>query len=333
MGFYSSQMDQCSRVGSFSPKLSVIIPVYNVKDCIGRCLQSIFEQSFKELEIICVDDCSTDGSGVLLDRYSENGVVVVHLPVNRGVSYARNYGMQLARGRYVTFVDPDDTVNEKAFEVAMSEIVANGYDFVQYNYKKLFENGSLITPDEFSDRELIVEKVRFCEYFFFNKKISNAVWNKIFKKDLLANLKMDCNLQIGEDEKFIFDCLSISKSVKLLDYWGYNYYCRETSASNDGDCLKWLGLYKNGLYYFDRVDDKDKVFVDYRNIKWCIELLLKIPSKEKEVIKTLRAYLKDIDKAFFKNNSSVREKVQLFLSLHFLSIYKIFRSFRRPRRF
>ena len=92
------------------PLISVIVPVYNVEKYIGRCLDSLMAQTYGNLEILLINDASTDGSGGLCDRYAAQDprVRAVHLTENRGVSHARNVGLEEARGRVVAFVDPDE---------------------------------------------------------------------------------------------------------------------------------------------------------------------------------------------------------------------------------
>ena len=89
-------------------RVSVIVPVYNAKDYIIRCIDSILEQTFKDIELILIDDGSTDGSELICDRYKSNNTVKVIHQENRGVSSARNRGLEVATGTYVAFVDSDD---------------------------------------------------------------------------------------------------------------------------------------------------------------------------------------------------------------------------------
>lgn len=107
-----------------TPKISIIIPVYNVEDYLRPCLDSMIDQPVKEIEIICVDDGSTDGSGTLCDRYQDRFPAMVRVlhQKNQGVSAARNAGMQMARGEYLTFVDPDDWLEPDMLQTMLEEM-------------------------------------------------------------------------------------------------------------------------------------------------------------------------------------------------------------------
>ena len=107
-----------------TPKISIIIPVYNVEDYLRPCLDSMIDQTVKEIEIICVDDGSTDGSGTLCNQYRAQFPAMVRVlhQKNQGVSAARNAGMQMARGEYLTFVDPDDWLEPDMLRTMLEEM-------------------------------------------------------------------------------------------------------------------------------------------------------------------------------------------------------------------
>ena len=116
------------------PLLSVIIPVYNVQDYIGECFESIIMQNTDCMEVICIDDGSTDDSGKICDEYAKKNanIIVVHQE-NKGVAAARNLGLKLASGEYIAWIDPDDYISENWFEI-ISVKLENSIDIVFCDY-------------------------------------------------------------------------------------------------------------------------------------------------------------------------------------------------------
>ena len=127
------------------PLISVIVPVYNVEEYLPKCLESIINQTYKNLEIILVDDGSTDNSGIICEDYAEKDkrIKVVH-QTNLGISAARNAGLDLCSGDYITFVDSDDYIECDEIEVLVDQIVPNGIvcngSTIIYQNKKIIKN-------------------------------------------------------------------------------------------------------------------------------------------------------------------------------------------------
>ena len=124
--------------------ISVIIPVYNVEPYLRKCLDSIVNQTYRDLEILVVDDGSTDGSGAICDSYAEKDerVVVFHTE-NRGLSAARNLGLDNAKGEWINFLDSDDWMDSECFEFAISVAEDKKADLVFWGYVKEYENHSI----------------------------------------------------------------------------------------------------------------------------------------------------------------------------------------------
>ena len=124
-----------------NPKISVIVPVYNVERYLRKCLDSIIAQTFSDWECICVDDGSPDNSGKILDEYAakDKRFVIIHKE-NGGVSSARNAGLDMARGEYITFCDSDDWIEKETYEVAYMNAKKNNADIVTWQYQINDEN-------------------------------------------------------------------------------------------------------------------------------------------------------------------------------------------------
>lgn len=216
-------------------KLSIIIPVYNLENYIATTLDSLLSICFSdEYEIIVINDGSTDGSeSVIRDYQQKQSQIKLYTIENQGVSNARNVGISKASGKYITFVDGDDTVEPDFFEKAIKELDEGGYDFVQGNYRKI-DGGSTSYGQFVSEDVVITEKDIMLENLFgLENLIYNAVWGKVYRAKIIMDILFDRTIKIAEDQKFVFDVIAKSKKIKLLSCVGYNYLQRNTSATYD----------------------------------------------------------------------------------------------------
>ncbi|MFA6808545.1 MAG: glycosyltransferase family 2 protein, partial [Eubacteriales bacterium] len=186
-------------------KISIIIPIYKVEKQLRRCLDSVINQTYKNIEIILVDDGSPDKCGEICDEYAkkDNRVKVIH-KANEGVSEARNTGMRIASGQYLFFIDSDDFIEEntvyllykRAIETD-SDIVIGNFQFInekqEITYRKPFEK-------EYLDKKMMKSSNEKFKYFF-GKSYGINVWNKLYKLDFLneANIYFDKTIDYGED--------------------------------------------------------------------------------------------------------------------------------------
>lgn len=208
-------------------KVSVIIPVYNVEDKIERCIKSLLQQSFKEFEMIFIDDGSTDKSGEICEAYAkcDDRITVIH-KVNEGVSIARNIGIQRAVGSYLTFVDSDDYVEK---------------DYLKVLYEAMLENLELSICGVYFCRENCYEKTQqknienYClELNKQNeKKIAemiqdrrfNYVYGKMYSKAIIDQnrIRFDKKITLGEDTIFVMNYLKYIKKCEVIGAAYYNY--------------------------------------------------------------------------------------------------------------
>lgn len=221
--------------------ISVIVPVYNIAEYLPRCLDSILAQTYKELEIILIDDGSTDVSGMICDQYAEKDcrIKVIHKE-NGGVSSARNVGLDAATGEYIGFVDGDDLLEDKLFEVLLKNAEENQCEISCCQLATIEVDGTVkATYDreaQFMSRDYIIEN------YFFDSFIKDTMYsqcNKIFKSSLLQNLRYK-SYQYGEDILFVFEALECSKGVYYDNYIGYYYVHRENSAMTSAFSRKKL---------------------------------------------------------------------------------------------
>lgn len=196
-------------------RFSIVVPVYNAEKYIDRCVNSIINQTHKEIEIILVNDGSKDRSGEICDEYAQKDtrIKVIHKP-NGGVSSARNSGLKKAIGDYIIFVDSDDWI-EKDMIARLDKILIEDkeLDCIIYNLKNIEKSD--IREDELLNN---------IAYLIKTEKI-NPPWNKVYKREILNknNIKFDKKVQIGEDLLFNIQYLKNTKKIYLLNDILYNY--------------------------------------------------------------------------------------------------------------
>lgn len=216
-------------------KISVIIPIYNAEKYLRKCVDSIIRQTYSNLEIILINDGSTDESEKICIEYQNNDKRIKLLTKeNEGVSSARNAGLSIATGDYITFIDSDDWISDSSFEDAINVINEHNVDILKYSYIK--DYGFMKKTYKFSIKtnEKIIEENYSKEiypYVFSTYDLSN-IWNAIYKRDILKNLKFNNSIKYGEDYLFMMNALLNSKSIFFLDKPNYHYYNNYSSATN-----------------------------------------------------------------------------------------------------
>lgn len=213
------------------PELSIIVPVYKVEKYLPRCIDSILAQTFGDFELILIDDGSPDGCGRICDEYAQKDkrIVVIHQK-NMGVSAARNAGLDIARGRYIGFVDSDDWIEPQMYEVMVDAIRENGADMAVCGVRYADEDGKFTRADRLSEsvysRDGLLEDV-----FAMPNKLGGGCCNKVFDASKTASVRFKVGMTIAEDALYLFDCfMRIDGAVKIGDAL-YNVYERCGSAT------------------------------------------------------------------------------------------------------
>lgn len=213
------------------PELSIIVPVYKVEKYLPRCIDSILAQTFGDFELILIDDGSPDGCGRICDEYArkDKRIVVIHQK-NMGVSAARNAGLDIARGRYIGFVDSDDWIEPQMYEVMMDAIRENGADMAVCGVRYADEDGKFTRADRLSEgvytRAGLLEDV-----FAMPNRLGGGCCNKVLDASKIASVRFKVGMTIAEDALYLFDCfMRIDGAVKIGDAL-YNVYERCGSAT------------------------------------------------------------------------------------------------------
>lgn len=221
-------------------KISVIVPVYNCAPYVERCIRSIMAQTYSNLEIICVNDGSTDDSGNILDKLSceDTRIRIIHQK-NAGASAARNTGIDLATGDLITFVDSDDAIEPDIYEALLPYFADKNVDIVHCGYKRMYLDGS---SKEVNGTRKQVHQTRYeaAEYLLSGKMFVGSLCNKLFRSHLLAGVRFDTTLAINEDVLANAVLFSKSNESVFLDVGKYLVYERIGSASSVTKELKKL---------------------------------------------------------------------------------------------
>lgn len=216
--------------------ISIIVPVYNTGEYLAPCVESLIAQTFQNIEIILVDDGSTDGGGALCDELArrDSRVKVIHQQ-NAGVSAARNAGLALAAGKYVTFADADDTLEPYAIETAREYLVKDGADLVTYGWKRIYgadERSENLWECEavFDDIPAVVRMM--LEHY--HACGGGYPWNKLWRRDIFGQTiaGFDPQLYYFEDLEWVIRLVLRTRRISVCPHCLYNYYVRETSATN-----------------------------------------------------------------------------------------------------
>ncbi|MPQ44410.1 glycosyltransferase family 2 protein [Clostridium tarantellae] len=214
-------------------KISVIVPVYNVEMYLEQCIESIVNQTIKEIQIILIDDGSKDKSSEICDKYKnkDNRIEVIHQE-NKGVSKSRNIGINKAKGKYIAFIDSDDYISNNMLETLFNNAENNYSDLVSCNHFNIYENGKLKSILNY--KEEICNKEEFINNFvknnIVNGKIGMVLWDKLFRLDIINNNNI----------RF--------KSIVLEDYLFIMQYCVYVNIySSINKCLYYYRVINNSL--------------------------------------------------------------------------------------
>lgn len=210
--------------------ISVIIPAYNIEKYIARCLESVCRQTYSNLEIIVVDDGSSDNTGRIADDFAKKDkrITVIHKE-NAGVSAARNTGLDFAQGDYIGFVDGDDLIEPDMYELLIQNALKYQADISHCGYQMVF-------PDQVdyyhnTGEILVQDNVQGVYDLVKADKVEPGLWNKLYRKDLIGKSRLDENIRINED--LLFNYLLFKKANKSVfeDVPKYHYMIRANSAA------------------------------------------------------------------------------------------------------
>lgn len=285
------------------PKISVIVPVYNTLNCLERCVESICGQTYKNLEIILVDDGSTDGTGQLCDTLAKrDDRIRVYHKENGGASSARNLGIQKANGDYIGFVDSDDHIDADVYRKMAELAIEKQYPVVQISRDERDEDGNRL-----ADVCVPPKEVRFCDSETFIKELllhqgDCSFCTKLLKKELFNQHRFPEG-ELNEDFKLLIELLMRIEGVAILPEQGYHVVCRSDSTtrkrSEDSFSRVFLDIVENADRMQEIVDQSYPALHDYAvrfNLYQRLDYMLHIPvsqmDRENAFYQNVKRYLR-----------------------------------------
>lgn len=311
-------------------KIYAIIPVFNAQNYIRKCLDSVLNQTFKNFEIILVDDGSADGSSNICDEYGnkDNRIVVIHTK-NGGVSTARNVGLNYLfinnKKGYLTFVDSDDWVDINYFETLIELLEKNKVDIVCSSFN--FVNRDTVKPFKHIYKEIILDNLESTRLLVRDESIQSHSVSKLFKIELWENIRYNTDLFYMEDQEVIYKVFYKSKKVFLTNYAGYYYRqdndnaVTKTAISNKKIVSGLKGYYYPCLYTGFTKEDSAYLLPSLRNALINAYLMLipyykrKLASNEDNAfLEGLKKYIRDnkLIKQYIPNGKNNKIKKMLY---------------------
>ena len=220
------------------PKITVIVPAYNVEQYIERCITSIFNQTFGHLEILAIDDGSTDATGSLLDDLAKKDrrLTVIHQK-NTGLVMVREKGIAMATGDYIGFVDGDDAIDPDMYKRLLGNLLATGAD-ISHCGLRVYWDDHTIEPHYGTGNKMVQSPADALRDLLEGKIFDSSLCNKLYRRELLPNSCIDTSIQSNEDLLRNFVLFSRARSIVYEDFCGYQYWSRQNSMSNDSHVVR-----------------------------------------------------------------------------------------------
>ncbi len=231
--------------------ISIIIPVYNTESYLRKCLDSIVNQTYRELEIIIIDDGSTDGSGEICDEYkmSDSRIRVFHTE-NRGLSCARNLGLDEAKGEWIGFVDSDDWIETDMYEALLNRAVETEADVVECGVIQEYPNRV-----ETWKREKRLMKHADAFKALLCEDLSDAVWNKLYRSDCFKDIRFPGE-RVYEEIATTYRVFDAVDSISTIEANEYHYRQRERSLTNVHNMSNFAGFWLSNKERYEYLQNK-----------------------------------------------------------------------------
>lgn len=306
--------------------ISVLVPVYNVEVYLPQCIDSILAQTYTNLQVVLVDDGSTDSSWPVCKAYEEkDDRVEAYHKENSGVADTRNYLLERVKGDYVLFVDSDDWIEPDMVERLLK--IALLYDADVVNCGNVI-NETLCNKADTSIEVLQQEEA--IRLFLEHKRFRGSLWNKLVKTSLLHNLKFHCGISLGEDALFCWEMLQRIQILVITTQEFYHYRMLDGSLTHSSFGPKKFSAY----YAWDKISDDTDIcwtqFSDIAKARYCIEMTLLIRDAAKsdyekdDSIMKLQEIIREYGHLITKTGlSSWKMRLYGMIGSHFYKILKL----------
>lgn len=291
---------------ALKPLISIIIPVYNGEKYIKQCVESVLNQTYSPIEIIIINDGSTDSTSVILEEIAlKNSCIKYILKENSGVSNTRNIGLSMVKGYYIYFLDSDDWIDVNTLELLYEQFQANNQiDFVVSGLYLEYENRTKVIQTN----NCIMDRNKALISLFNNGYIRPVVWGKLIKTSLLHknNITFDQDIYYSEDVKFVVEMLTKSKQIAIITEPLYHYILNNNESAmksigqKDSFNEKWLSkwiAYERMEQILNKLLVNRKVLDEFVSSKVEVakdtsSLLIRYKISNKELTNCLRQYIR-----------------------------------------
>ena len=313
-------------------KVSVIVPVYNTEKYVEKCIRSILAQTYRNLEVICVDDGSTDQSAKILQELAQEDsrIKCFHIS-NHGQAYARNMALEKATGEYITFVDSDDYIENDMYEILVKEIQQKNVDIVCCNYFMDVSEKKYVVENTKQVPDCIISSNEFMKYIYERdnyRGVAGYLWTRLIKTDVIKSelnymkIQFDNRFRNGQDILFVAELNLTTKYVYYVNKPLYHYVQREDSVvhskKNILKTLQWVEAYEKVIqYYQEKEIDTEIIELIQRMYVYRCGKILEIAYEEndKEKVEILKQKIKDNLLIYVKTNMEHLDRVKWLISL------------------
>ena len=324
--------------------VSIIMPVYNSEKYLSKAIESVLNQNYKNLELIAVNDGSTDNSLKILEEFEKKDTRLKILnKKNGGISSARNYGLKYAKGEYICFIDNDDEYDSNLLSDNIKLIDEKNTDILKFNkIKKIIGyNKVRVESAKFNFDKLVLQKNEIFKNFNYIYKFGGTIWNAVYRKKFLIenNIVFDeTNRNIIEDHRFNLDCYKHLNSIILVSkpyyYWNMRIFHSTTGKFNE-ERFEQIKFEANNLYKFLLQKNIDKLNPHF----WCLikfsylyNIMLVINyensnfnlNRTKKYLKNLKnldIFKRKLNREDYKYINDTNSKIKSFLMKTFLKLY------------
>lgn len=318
------------------PKISVLVPAYNVALWLPSCLDSILAQTYQNLEIIVVNDGSTDNTGTILDSYAKkNGRIVAIHQKNAGLVAARETGIAHATGDYVTFVDGDDTIAPDMYEHLMANALKYKADISHCGMDFVFPDGH-IEPHYGTGRLLVQDNIEGLRELLIGELVEPSLCTKLYARYLVTNSCLDKSVLNNEDLLRNFTLFSRANRIVFEDFCGYQYFQRPGSMSKDSS--KALQNLKHILRARKLiVDNSSEELYPYAMRLWLSTYINAINQKSDDCDEQMEEFCKECRQVLIREKKNIRHLIKRQQIAAWLIIYApwlhkiIYRIYKRRR--
>ena len=314
--------------------VSIVVPVYNVELYLDKCIDSIVNQTYKNIEIILVDDGSNDSSGIKCDDWAkeDNRIKVIH-KVNGGLSDARNVGIEYAKGKYITFIDSDDFIAKEYIEILLKHIVETNSDISICNPLYYYEekNKKIVGKYKIKNDFIIGNGVEMTTKLMYQKYFDTSAWGKLYKTNLFTKNKIYYPKgKLYEDLATTYKVFLKANNIVFINKNLYYYRQRKSSIMGSKFNIKEMDYITNAetiITDLKKINPKLEKAAISRFISANFAIYRKIPNDkkfQKEVEQIKENIIKYRKIVLFDKNSRLKNKIAIVISFISLRIIKIF---------